>query len=304
MEKLRNEAAIVQLLDGKFIEISLHARLTVEDVLQVLASHCSLNEADKGFFGLAHVDDRHNYFWLDEETVIANLSFSGEPPGKIHLTHSIRYFVDSIYSLSNAVTIELLFLEIHRQLYKGELLTNGSVYAKAAALLMRVYDSDIANEETALSLLHCILPIPPPKRVFAYFSGSENQMEGEIFSIYCAYRNMPRGDAMLNFLQLISTWPRYGCRHYTVLDTDKNSCLLAVSNRGLSLYENKDSIKPNKVYTWDVLDNLYYKDNEFMIEVRIIGMPKKNNFEQPSLDCSMLSEDDALAQAVLDPTTQ
>ena len=78
------------------------------------------------------------------------------------------------------------------------------------------------------------------------------------------YLKLKEDNFKRSFLQLISTWPRYGCRYYTVLDTDvislflllksyrlkmfqKSSCLLAVSNRGLSLYENKDSIKPNKV---------------------------------------------------------
>ncbi|KAK6053576.1 hypothetical protein COOONC_08921 [Cooperia oncophora] len=52
--------ATVRLLDGEFLEISVIARLSVNDVLTLAAHHCRITQPDARFFGLAFIDDKFN----------------------------------------------------------------------------------------------------------------------------------------------------------------------------------------------------------------------------------------------------
>lgn len=48
--------SIIHLLDGQQLELTIQPRLIVHELLNIIASHVALKDADKQYFGLAYVD--------------------------------------------------------------------------------------------------------------------------------------------------------------------------------------------------------------------------------------------------------
>lgn len=48
--------SIIHLLDGQQLELTIQPRLVVHELLNIIASHVALKDADKQYFGLAYVD--------------------------------------------------------------------------------------------------------------------------------------------------------------------------------------------------------------------------------------------------------
>lgn len=74
----------------------------------------------------------------------------------------------------------------------------------------------------------------------------------------------------------------YGVHYYEVKDKTSTKWYLGVSYRGIGLYESNNKIIPKKVFfllrllkkinflqifPWSKLENLYYRDRKFSIEV-------------------------------------
>ncbi|VDN35272.1 unnamed protein product [Cylicostephanus goldi] len=81
--------ATVRLLDGECLEISVIARLSVNDVLTLAAHHCRLTQPDARYFGLAFVDENDHYHWLQPGKNLLDYEFPGDK-AVIQLSHNVR----------------------------------------------------------------------------------------------------------------------------------------------------------------------------------------------------------------------
>ncbi|VDO55670.1 unnamed protein product [Haemonchus placei] len=239
--------ATVRLLDGEFLEISVIARLSVNDVLTLAAHHCRITQPDTRFFGLAYVDSNDHYHWLQPGKNLLDYEFPSDK-AVIQLTHNVRFFVDSILCLENPSTIEMFFLEAHQQLRKGQLDLSNNDYARVGGLLLQIYRGDI-----------------------------------------------------IEVMQIVEKCLKYGSRLYRVKERDGSACILSINNRGIQVFENEDTFRPKENFHWCYLDNLYYKENIFSVEVRD---PRSKQITDFNVLGASLADDDELALAVSDPTTQ
>jgi hypothetical protein len=65
----------IVLLDERKFELIIQPRLSVADLLDMVASHCNLKDPDKQYFGLAYVDDRQQYHWLQSDRRVLDHEF-------------------------------------------------------------------------------------------------------------------------------------------------------------------------------------------------------------------------------------
>ncbi|KAJ1346189.1 hypothetical protein KIN20_000915 [Parelaphostrongylus tenuis] len=289
--------AFVSLLDGECLEISVIARLTVNDVLTLAAHHCRLAKRDAQYFGVAFVDDNDHYHWLQPDKELLDYEFSTSK-AVIHLSHSVRFFVDSIFSLDDPATTEFFFLEAHQQLRKGHLDLSYADYVRIGGLLLQIYRGDLVEDDSLRNHLRLLIPFP---RFLSHHDIDQNSFERQILAEYGALRGVQRGSAIISLMRIVEKCSKYGSRLYQVNEINGGGhCVLSISSRGIQVFENMDSVRPKEIFSWNFLDNLYYKDRTFSIEVRdprqILGL---NAFRTP-----LAENDDDLAQAVSDPTTQ
>ena len=59
----------------------------------------------------------------------------------------------------------------------------------------------------------------------------------------------------------------YGVHFYEVKDKSNVKWLLGVSYRGIGLYDFNNRAVTSKLFPWSKLENLYYRDRKFSIEV-------------------------------------
>ncbi|EGT48712.1 hypothetical protein CAEBREN_32076 [Caenorhabditis brenneri] len=83
--------ALIRLLDSQQIEVVLHSRLSVEDVLRLVAEKLGLSLSDSQYFCLGFSDHLNNLHWLDGSVMLYDLVAStSNPKGTLTLSHHVR----------------------------------------------------------------------------------------------------------------------------------------------------------------------------------------------------------------------
>ncbi|CAJ0935938.1 unnamed protein product, partial [Mesorhabditis belari] len=102
-------------------------------------------------------------------------------------------------------------------------------------------------------------------------------------------------------MQIVERCATYGSRFYCVRDgvTDEQ-LTIAVNSRGIFVYNVGDFLEPVQWFEWKDLDNLFYKETEF-----ILGLKQRKMMGNRPNSCLITSEKDVeLQKAVNDPTTK
>ncbi|KAL6738628.1 hypothetical protein Aduo_012155 [Ancylostoma duodenale] len=291
-------SATVRLLDGECLEISVIARLSVNDVLTLAAHHCRLTQPDARYFGLAFIDDNDHYHWLQPGKNLLDYEFPSDK-AVIQLSHNVRFFVDSIFSLENPAVIEVFFLEAHQQLLRGQLDLSNIDYVRVGGLLLQIYRGDWSEESSLISDLQSLAPFQ--LRLLRQYGLNQSSFEKQVLQEYAGLRGVQRGSAIISFMQIVEQCSKYGSRLYRVCEGSGSPCILSINSRGIQVFENEDTFRPKDSFSWSFLDNLYYKDSTFSVEVRD---PRSKQISDLNALGASLAVDDDLAQAVSDPTTQ
>uniref|UniRef100_A0A1I8EZ55 FERM domain-containing protein n=1 Tax=Wuchereria bancrofti TaxID=6293 RepID=A0A1I8EZ55_WUCBA len=298
--------SIIHLLDGQQLELTIQPRLFVHELLNIIASHVALKDADKKYFGLAYVDHLEQYHWLPTDRRVLEY----EIPRKSHqlhavleLHHSVKFFVDSVLTLCHPSAIELYFLETAKRLVKGLLEFTDLEYYKIASSFLQIYCGNYVSDEKARCSLTELIPIP--NGILHAYNISLEEVEKNVIELYKDLNGVPKGVAILNFLQTAERSSTHGCHFYQVRDKAGQPWTVGISNKGIFQYDPADISKPKKIFNWSLLDNLYYRDRKFSIEVRNTRVIQSSGCANSILDSTgYLDSDDELAKAVKDPTTQ
>ncbi|CAG9535011.1 unnamed protein product [Cercopithifilaria johnstoni] len=298
--------SIIHLLDGQQLELTIQPRLVVHELLNIIASHVALKDADKQYFGLAYVDHLEQYHWLPTDRRVLEYDI----PRKSHqlhvvleLHHSVKFFVDSVLTLCHPSAVELYFLETAKRLVKGLLEFTDLEYYKIASSFLQIYCGNYVSDEKARCVLTELVPIP--NGVLHTYDVSLEDVEKNVIELYKDLSGVPKGVAILNFLQTAERSSTHGCHFYQVRDKAGQPWTVGISNKGIFQYDPTDISKPKKIFNWSLLDNLYYRDRKFSIEVRNTRFIQSSGYANSILDSAGgLDSDDELAKAVRDPTTQ
>ncbi|MFH4979254.1 hypothetical protein AB6A40_005963 [Gnathostoma spinigerum] len=261
--------ALIHLLDGQKLELLIKPRLLVAELLDIVASHVCLKHPDKKYFGIRYIDEDHQFRWLPDDRRVLDCEFSHKillSRSPLLLYHNVRYFVDSVTSLQHPATVELFFLEAKNQLCEGLLDLSNSDFYNLVANYLQIYEGDFQTEECALLSLKTHLPFP--KRLISNYGISYDTYEHNVIEAYKSLIGTSKGSSIMNFMQIAEKSSTYGSRFYNV--QDRNGCpwTVALNSKGIYLYDADDISHPKKVFVWRLLDNLYYKDRKFSIEIR------------------------------------
>lgn len=69
------------------------------------------------------------------------------------------------------------------------------------------------------------------------------------------------------YMSLVERLPTYGTHYYEVRDRSNLPWYLGLSYRGIAQYDFLDKKKPRRVFLWKQLENLYFRERKFSIEV-------------------------------------
>ncbi|VDM91790.1 unnamed protein product [Litomosoides sigmodontis] len=269
--------------------------------------------------------NNEQYHWLPTDRRVLECDVprkSHQSHAVLELHHSVKFFVDSILTLCHPSAVELYFLETAKRLVKGLLEFTDLEYYKIASSFLQIYCGNYVRQfsltvyESAVDLIilhfrdekaRCVLTelVPIPSGMLHTCDVTLEDVEKNVIELYKDLSDVPKGVAILNFLQTAERSSTHGCHFYQVRDKAGQPWTVGISNKGIFQYEPADISKPKKVFNWSLLDNLYYRDRKFSIEVRNARVIQSSGNANSILDSKgCLDSDDELAKAVKDPTTQ
>nr|XP_004546346.1 FERM domain-containing protein 4B isoform X4 [Maylandia zebra] len=251
----------VHLLDDRKLELLVQPKLLSYELLDLVSSHFNLKE--KEFFGLAFFDDNGQCKWLQMDRRVLDHDFS-KKPGPIALNFLVRFYVENITQLKDIITVELFYLNAKSAVYSGIIEVESDNVFKLAANALQEAKGDYTSDENTRADLKK-LPTLPTKVLKEHPSLA--YCEDRVIEYYKQLKGVSRGQAIVQYLTLVESLPTYGVHYYEVKDKQGIPWWLGISYKGIGQYDLQDKLKPRKLYQWKQLENLYFREKKFAVEV-------------------------------------
>ncbi|XP_068997440.1 FERM domain-containing protein 4B isoform X3 [Embiotoca jacksoni] len=251
----------VQLLDDRKLELLVQPKLLSYELLDLVSSHFNLKE--KEFFGLAFFDDNGQCKWLQMDRRVLEHDFS-KKPGAISLNFLVRFYLENITQLKDIITVELFYLNAKSAVYNGIIEVESENVFKLAANALQEAKGDYTSDENTRADLKK-LPTLPTKVLKEHPSLA--YCEDRVIEQYKQLKGVSRGQAIVQYLTLVESLPTYGVHYYEVKDKQGIPWWLGISYKGIGQYDLQDKLKPRKLYQWKQLENLYFREKKFAVEV-------------------------------------
>ncbi|XP_053534081.1 FERM domain-containing protein 4A isoform X3 [Ictalurus punctatus] len=251
----------VHLLDDRKLELLVQPKLMAKDLLDLVASHFNLKE--KEYFGISYTDDTGHFSWLQLDRRVLEHEFP-KKSGPIVLYFCVRFYIESISYLKDNATIELFFLNAKSCIYKELIDVDSEVVFELASYILQEAKGDFTSNETTRADLKK-LPALPTQALKEHPSLA--YCEDRVIEHYKKLSGQSRGQAIVNYMSIVESLPTYGVHYYAVKDKQGIPWWLGLSYKGIFQYDYQDKVKPRKVFQWRQLENLYFREKKFSVEV-------------------------------------
>ncbi|XP_041113813.1 FERM domain-containing protein 4A-like isoform X2 [Polyodon spathula] len=251
----------VHLLDDRKLELLVQPKLLAKDLLDLVASHFNLKE--KEYFGISYTDETGHFSWLQLDRRVLEHDFP-KKSGPITLYFCVRFYIESISYLKDNATIELFFLNAKSCIYKELIEVDSEVVFELASYILQEAKGDYSSIEVTRADLKK-LPALPTQALKEHPSLA--YCEDRVVEHYKKLSGQSRGQAIVNYMSIVESVPTYGVHYYAVKDKQGIPWWLGLSYKGIFQYDHHDKVKPRKVFQWRQLENLYFREKKFSVEV-------------------------------------
>ncbi|XP_008318724.1 FERM domain-containing protein 4B isoform X3 [Cynoglossus semilaevis] len=251
----------ILLLDGRNLELLVQPKLLSRELLDLVASHFNLKE--KEYFGLCFINDTGQNNWLQLDRKVLDHDIS-KTSGPLEIKFLVRFYIEKITYLKENTTVGLFFLNAKYLVFNETIEVESENVFRLAAFALQEAKGNYTNAETARSDLK-ELPLLPTSVLKEH--PSLNYCEDRVIEHYKKLKGQTRGQAIVKYLALVESLPTYGVHYYQVKDKQGIPWWLGVSYRGIAQYDLQDKLKPRKLFHWKQLENLYFREKKFAVEV-------------------------------------
>uniref|UniRef100_A0A8C5QVN3 FERM domain containing 4B n=1 Tax=Leptobrachium leishanense TaxID=445787 RepID=A0A8C5QVN3_9ANUR len=224
---------------------------------------------------------RGQYAWLQLDQRVLDHDFP-KKSGPLILYFVVRFYIESITYLKENTTVELFFLNAKTCVFKGQIEVDSETIFKLAALIVQEARGDYTSDENARRDLK-LLPALPTRTLQEH--PSITYCEDRVIEHCKRLKGVTRGQAIVRYMKIVEALPTYGVHYYKVKDKQGIPWWLGISFKGIGQYDIQDKIKPRKLFQWKQLENLYFREKKFAVEVhdpRRISVSRRT-FGQSSL---------------------
>ncbi|XP_039617430.1 FERM domain-containing protein 4A isoform X4 [Polypterus senegalus] len=251
----------VHLLDDRKLELLVQPKLLAKDLLDLVASHFNLKE--KEYFGISYTDETGHFSWLQLDRRVLEHDFP-KKSGPVVLYFCVRFYIESISYLKDNATIELFFLNAKSCIYKELIEVDSEVVFELASYILQEAKGDYSSNDVARADLKK-LPALPTQALKEHPSLA--YCEDRVIEHYKKLSGQSRGQAIVNYMSIVESLPTYGVHYYAVKDKQGIPWWMGLSYKGIFQYDYHDKVKPRKVFQWRQLENLYFREKKFSVEV-------------------------------------
>ncbi|XP_039250376.2 uncharacterized protein LOC120328053 isoform X3 [Styela clava] len=260
---MERRSCIIYLPNHSKLDLSVNPKQLGKDLWDIVVSELELTEED--YFGLKYKTTGDHYAWLQGDKKVLDHDIEMKSTNfPLEFTFSVKFYEDSVTVHKHASTVELIFLYAQNQIYKGEIYVPCDLSLELAALAMQAFYGDFISEETACANyknLSCL-----PRSVILELPSIE-YCEDQVISWYKSFCGISRGQAILLYMCKAEKLANYGVHFFKVKDKTRLTWWLGISNKGIYQYNYTDTINPHTVFQWRNLENLYFREKKFSVEV-------------------------------------
>eukprot|EP00062_Callorhinchus_milii_P010423 gi/632955299/ref/XP_007893399.1/ PREDICTED: FERM domain-containing protein 4B isoform X1 [Callorhinchus milii] len=251
----------VNLLDGRKLELLVQPKLLSRELLDLVASHFNLKE--KEYFGITFINDTGQSNWLQLDRRVLDHDLP-KKAGPVTLFFSVKFYIESISFLKDITTVELFFLNTKSAISKGDIEVSSETVFELGAYILQEAKGDYTSDESARDDLKK-LPALPTQTLQEHPSLA--YCEDRVIDHYKKLKGLTRGQAIVNYMTIVEALPTYGVHYYGVKDKQGIPWWLGIGCKGIGQYDFHDKVKPRKIFQWKQLENLYFRDKKFAVEV-------------------------------------
>ncbi|XP_048409933.1 FERM domain-containing protein 4A isoform X6 [Stegostoma tigrinum] len=251
----------VHLLDDRKLELLVQPKLLAKELLDLVASHFNLKE--KEYFGIAFTDETAHFSWLQLDRRVLEHDFP-KKSGPVVLYFCVKFYIESIAYLRDNATIELFFLNAKSCIYKELIEVDTEAIFELAAYILQEAKGDYSSNEVTRAELKK-LPVLPTQALKDHPSLA--YCEDRVIEHHKKVSGQTRGQAIVNYMSIAESLPTYGVHYYAVKDKQGIPWWLGLSYKGIFQYDYHDKVKPRKIFQWRQLENLYFREKKFSVEV-------------------------------------
>ena len=258
------------------------------------------------------MDENGTYQWLQLDRKVLDHDLPRKPV-TLTVHFLVKFFIESISHLSENRTVELFYLQARSLIFRGSLEVDSDIVFQLAALALQSSYGDYVDDVQTRQLIKRspILPASVLKE-----RPSLTYCEDQVIDHYKKpMRGQTRGQAVVNYMTIVESMPTYGVHYFEVYDKRQTPWWLGLSCRGIAQYSYQDRKVPVRVFQWKQLENLYFRDKKFSIEVhdakRVVQTVSSFNLYEDALKLENTEEGtrkegkkDELVDAIADSTTQ
>ncbi|XP_014398039.1 PREDICTED: FERM domain-containing protein 4B [Myotis brandtii] len=204
---------------------------------------------------------QQNWLQLDHRVLDHDLP---KKPGPAILHFAVRFYIESISFLKDRTTVELFFLNAKSCVHKGQIEVDSETVFRLAALALQEAKGDYTSDENARKDLRTLSAFPT--RTLQEHP-SLAYCEDRVIEHYLKTRGLTRGQAVVQYMKIVEALPTYGVHYYAVKDKQGLPWWLGISYKGIGQYDLQDKVKPRKLFQWKQLENLYFREKKFAVEV-------------------------------------
>ncbi|CAL4071441.1 unnamed protein product, partial [Meganyctiphanes norvegica] len=186
----------------------------------------------------------------------------------------------------------------------GQLEIDSTTAFKLAALALQATHGHFTHESSTHSQLKKSQLIP---QSVIKEHPSLQYCEQRVAEEHRLLQGQTRGEAIVQYMTVVERLPTYGVHYYEVRDRSNLPWYLGISHRGIAQYDYLDKRKPRRVFLWKQLENLYFRERKFSIEVhdpkRVVHTLSSFNLYEDAIEDARENHDDLL-DAITEATTQ
>lgn len=264
---MESRLAKIILLDGSQLDFYITPEILTSDLLDMVASYLTLR--DKEYFGISYMDATNHRNWLQLDKKVLDHDLP-KKNNLLVLYFRVKFYLESIALTKDKTAAELFYLQAKLSVFQNEIEISNDLIFELTALVIQSHHGDYKNDADTLKIFKSQTILPKS----FLLSPSSVQKERRIIAYYKKCTSMNRGQCIVNYLSIIEKLNNYGVHYYEVKDKLNSKWYLGISFRGIGLYEITNKITPKKLFLWSKLENLYYRDRKFSIEVH------ENNLNQ------------------------
>ncbi|XP_014217393.2 moesin/ezrin/radixin homolog 1, partial [Copidosoma floridanum] len=174
------------------------------------------------------------------------------------------YPEDVAEELIQDITLRLFYLQVKSAILNDEIYCppETSVLLASYAVQARYGDYLKSNHGPGFLANDRLLP----QRVMDQHKMSKEEWETSITNWWQEHKEMPREDAMMEYLKIAQDLEMYGVNYFEIRNKKGTELWLGVDALGLNIYEKDDKLTPKIGFPWSEIRNISFNEKKFIIK--------------------------------------